>query len=59
MTWTEEQEAELRELANRLFPREQQTEANPTDLFNLKRPGSDGDSRYLIPTSSSRSAWTA
>ncbi|WP_217494855.1 hypothetical protein [Brevibacterium sp. CS2] len=29
------------------------------DVFGLKRPGSDGDSRYLIPTRCSRSAWTA
>lgn len=36
MTWTEEQEKELRELANRLFPREQQTEANPTNIFTTK-----------------------
>jgi len=36
MTWTEEQEAELRELANRLFPRHSQQEANPTSLFTTK-----------------------
>jgi len=34
MNWTPEQEAELRELANRLFAREQQTEANPQNLFD-------------------------
>ena len=28
-------------------------------LATMKRPGSDGDSRYLNPTSSSWSAWTA
>lgn len=31
----------------------------PNLVIDLKRPGSDGDSRYLIPTSCSRSAWTA
>lgn len=33
--------------------------AKPDRESVVKRPGSDGDSRYLIPTSSSRSAWTA
>ena len=35
------------------------TAPNRLWVTDLKRPGSDGDSRYLIPTSSSRSAWTA